>query len=74
MSPVVEKLAGEYSGKLAVGSLDVDAEPEIAQRYMVMSIPSLILFKAGKPAAKLVGFPHTGLAAVREWLGKALEA
>ena len=50
--PIVEELAGEgYS----VGKVDVDQEPALAQKYQVMSIPTLIIFKDGKEAKRLVG-------------------
>ena len=70
MAPVIAQVATEQSGQVLVRSLDVDAEPEIAQRYMVMSIPSLVLFKQGKVANKLVGYP--GPAGVRAWLAAQL--
>ena len=70
MSPVIEQISIETSGRLQVRSLDVDAEPAIAQRYMVMSLPSLLLFKQGKLADKLVGYPGPG--GVRTWLDKQL--
>lgn len=50
--PIVEELAGEgYS----VGKVDVDQEPALAQKYQIMSIPTLIIFKDGKEAKRLVG-------------------
>src|ERR1700694_403094 len=70
VAPVVEQIATDNAGKLQVNSLDVDAEPDIAIRYMVMSIPSLLLFKQGQLVDKLVGYP--GPAGVRSWLAKNL--
>jgi thioredoxin 1 len=70
MDPVIEKIAAEKQGVLQVRSLDVDTEQDIAMRYTIMSIPSLVLFKQGKIADKLVGFP--GAAGVRAWLDKNL--
>jgi thioredoxin 1 len=55
VAPVVEEIAGEYADKLNVCKLNVDEEGEIAQRYRVMSIPTLILFKGGEQAAVSVG-------------------
>ena len=55
MSPVIEEVAAEYEGRAVVGKVDVDEEGEIAQRYGIMSIPTLILFKNGQPVAKRVG-------------------
>lgn len=50
--PVIEALAEEG---YAVGKVDVDAEPALAQQFQVMSIPTLILFKDGKEAERIVG-------------------
>jgi thioredoxin 1 len=55
MAPVVAELANEESARLSVAKLDVDASPEIAQRYQIMSIPTLILFKNGKPVTTIMG-------------------
>lgn len=55
MAPVVEALAGEYDGKAKVGKLDVDECEDIAARYGVMTIPTIILFKNGEIAYKTVG-------------------
>lgn len=54
--PVVDALADDYKGKIKIGKLDVDANQEIAQKYGVMSIPTVILFKNGKELARKVGF------------------
>jgi thioredoxin 1 len=55
VAPVVEQLAQEYAGRAVVAKLDVDANPVIAQRYGVMSIPTLILFRNGQEADRVVG-------------------
>ena len=47
-APVIDELAGEYSGRVKVAKLDVDAEPGIASRYGVLSIPMVALFKDGE--------------------------
>jgi thioredoxin 1 len=73
MEPAVEQLAGEFSGKVKVGKLDVDANPEIAIRYNVMGIPTLGLFKGGQLVDRLVGFPG-GAAPIRAWIEKATTA
>ncbi len=54
--PVIEDLAEEYAGKVLVGKVDVDAEPEVAGKYGVMSIPTVILFKDGVEVGRQVGF------------------
>ena len=55
MAPIIEELGADYDGKVVVGKVDVDEEGELAQRYGIMSIPTLILFKDGKTAGQLVG-------------------
>ncbi len=54
-APVLEEIAQERSD-LTVGKIDVDAEMELAMRYGVSSIPTLIVLKQGEVAAKLVGY------------------
>lgn len=54
-SPIVEELGEEYSNQVTVCKLNVDDAQDIAARYGVMSIPTLILFKDGKEAGQLVG-------------------
>ena len=56
LRPVVEELAAEYEGRVVVAELDVDANPVTASKFSVLSIPSLILFRAGKPADRIVGY------------------
>ena len=56
LKPVLEELATEYQGKVVVGELDVDANPTTASRFGVLSIPTLILFRGGKPAQRIVGY------------------
>jgi len=55
VSPTIDLLAEEYAGKVTVGKLNVDEEQEIAIRYGVMSIPTVILFRGGEEAGRLVG-------------------
>ncbi|MCH1981783.1 thioredoxin [Ruminococcus sp. OA3] len=55
MAPVIEEIAGEYSGRLKVAKVNIDTAPALAERYKVMSIPTLIVFKNGELAAKIVG-------------------
>lgn len=56
LGPIVEELAGEYDGKVKIGKLDVDANPTVAGKYGVQSIPTLIFFKGGEEGEKLMGF------------------
>lgn len=55
IAPVVEELAGEYTGKLKFGKLDVDAHGSIAQQFRILSIPTVIIFKDGKVESQIVG-------------------
>lgn len=55
VAPSVEKLAQEFAGRAVVGKLNVDENQMTAQRYRVMSIPTLIIFKNGQPVDQIVG-------------------
>lgn len=55
IGPVIEKLATEYAGKVKIGKLNVDENPAIAQRYGIMSIPTMKVFKAGSQIDEMVG-------------------
>ncbi len=55
LAPVVEQLGAEYEGKVKFVKLDIDQLAPIALSYGVMSVPTLMLFKAGTPAAQCVG-------------------
>ena len=56
VAPILEELAEEYSGRLAIGRLNVDQNMVTASKYHVMAIPTMILFKGGKPISNIVGF------------------
>lgn len=55
VGPVIEELVEEYKGKIKVGKLNVDKSPKVAQKYGVMSVPTLIIFRGGKEVKRLVG-------------------
>lgn len=55
LAPVLDEVAGEVAGKAAVYKLDIDQSPDVAARYGVMSVPTLIVFESGKPKAQAVG-------------------
>lgn len=55
VAPIIEEIATENTGKLVVGKLDVDANPEVARRYSILSIPSMVLFVDGVEKARIVG-------------------
>src|SRR6185295_13413624 len=56
LAPVVDELARKYEGKMRVGLLDSDANPQIIQQYGVMGLPTLMLFVDGVPVERIIGF------------------
>ncbi|MCF6096187.1 thioredoxin [Thermovorax subterraneus] len=56
MAPVIDELAAEYEGRIKVGKLNVDENPNSASAFGIMSIPTLILFENGQPSKKMIGF------------------
>lgn len=55
LAPVIEELAAQYDGKVTVGKVDVDENQELAVRYGVMNIPTVVLFQKGNEIDRLVG-------------------
>jgi len=55
LSPIVDQIAGEVTQKAKVGKVNVDEQPELASQFKVMSIPTLVMIKDGKPVATSVG-------------------
>lgn len=55
VSPTIEELAKEYDGKVAIGKINVDENQQTAGQYGVMSIPTVMIFKGGKPVQSVVG-------------------
>ena len=60
IAPILDELAEEYSGKVSIARLDVDQNPKTAAKYGIMSIPTLLIFKNGKPVSHIVGFRPKG--------------
>ncbi len=60
ISPILEEIAGEQDGKLTIAKVNVDDNPDLARRFDVMSIPTLILFKDGQPQARMIGAKGKG--------------
>jgi thioredoxin 1 len=60
IAPVLEEIASEQGEKLSIAKLNVDDNPDVAMRFNVMSIPTLIVFKDGEPAKRLVGAKGKG--------------
>ncbi|CAN5518458.1 thioredoxin [soil metagenome] len=55
IAPMVEELAGEYDGKIKIGKMDIDNNPEVAMKFGIRSIPTLLIFKDGKVVDQIVG-------------------
>ncbi len=55
LAPVLDEIGGEVSGRAKVVKVDIDASPDLAQRYGVMSVPTLVVFKGGEVASQAVG-------------------
>ena len=55
LSPVVDELAAQYAGKVKFGKINVDEQPRLAMNYGVESIPTLLLFKDGRPVENQYG-------------------
>lgn len=55
VAPIVEQLAKEYEGKVDFAKVNVDENPKLASAYAIQSIPTLLIFKGGKPMTQIVG-------------------
>jgi thioredoxin 1 len=55
LAPTIEKIAKDYAGKVKVGKLDTDANRDVAAKYSISAIPTVILFRNGEVAQKFVG-------------------
>ncbi|MET9026123.1 thioredoxin [Nocardia sp. NPDC004168] len=55
VAPVLEEIAGAHADKLTVAKLDVDANPSTARDYQILSLPTMMLFRGGKPVKQIVG-------------------
>ena len=56
LSPILERIALEFSDKLMVYGVDTDKDPELSQRFNISGVPTMIFFREGKEIKKLVGF------------------
>ena len=56
VDPIVKQLAQDWDGKVKVVKLDVDDNPQVTMDYQIMGVPTLILFKNGKPVERLSGY------------------
>ena len=71
VAPALEQLAGERDSQIVVAKVDIDQSPATAQRYGIMSIPTLVVFNQGQPVEGTVGAVPFG--ALNEWIGNLLE-
>jgi thioredoxin 1 len=55
IAPVLDEIATENAGKITIGKVNADENPDLARRFEVMSIPTLIVFKDGEPVKRLIG-------------------
>ncbi|QNT77851.1 thioredoxin TrxA [Entomobacter blattae] len=70
ITPAIEEIAAEYKGKMKVVKVNIDENPQTPANYSVRGIPTLILFKDGKPAATKVGAaPKSQL---KDWVKESL--
>jgi thioredoxin len=59
VSPIIQRLAGEYKGRILTVKLDIDRHPEIASRFQVMGVPTIIMFSKGQVLFRLTGaYPY----------------
>jgi thioredoxin 1 len=58
LAPIVAKLADEYEGKVKVAKLDIDGSPNLAQRYGIRGVPTVIVFQGGEKKAQHVGLTN----------------
>ena len=56
IAPIIEEITEEYDGAVKVGKVNVDDEPELASKFRVVSIPTIVLVKDGKITASAVGY------------------
>ena len=69
LGPILEELAGEYAGKVKIGKVDIDQNQDLASRYGIMSVPTVMAFKGGSPHETIVGlYPKSHLKARIEQL------
>ena len=55
LAPTIKEIAEDYEGKIKIGKVNVDEQPELAQQFGILSIPTLIYFKDGKEEEKIIG-------------------
>lgn len=70
IAPIIEELAKEYAGKVVFAKLSTDESPEVAVRYGISAIPTLLFFKKGKPVDQIIGaMPKSE---IKRWIERRL--
>ena len=70
IAPIIEEIANDYSGKVKVGKMDVDSNNQVAMRYGIRSIPTLLLFNNGEVVDQVIG--NVGKDSIEGMISKAL--
>jgi thioredoxin len=71
LGPLLEKVAQEYEDRLTLAKVDLDAAPQISQRYRIEQIPTVVLFKNGKPVSGFIGVRSESI--IKEFLDESLK-
>ena len=67
LAPVIDELANDFEGKAVVGKVNIDDEPDLATRYGIMSIPTIVIFRDGQEVKRTIGLqPKQALASLLE--------
>ena len=70
IAPIVEEIANDFSGKVKVGKMDVDSNNQVAMRYGIRSIPTLLLFNNGEVVDQVIG--NVGKDSIESMISKSL--
>ena len=70
IAPIIEEIANDFNGKVSVGKVDVDNNNQVAMKYGIRSIPTLLLFKNGEVVDQVIG--NVGKESIESMLSKAL--
>jgi len=70
IAPIVQEIANDYSGKVKVGKMDVDSNNQVAMKYGIRSIPTLMLFNKGEVVDQVIG--NVGKESIESMISKAL--
>ncbi len=73
LAPIVDEVAGEYTGKARVGKLDTDKNQQVAVQFGIMSIPTVLFFKDGEVKDKMVGLGANAKAQIAEKIDALLD-